>query len=160
MALPNALGLIFSTMSVANAIVDIPVLRAPLYPATEFNKKRGLHAPAIESVPAYQYRYAEGVRMGHQIIHGATISTLIWSLTSVRTSRYPIFVAMIFEIASLAVAPLLLSVMEEIFSAKRAGDVVSGTEKLIRRQVLRNAFLHVPCMLCCLWAVLQTSSRP
>lgn len=68
--------------------------------------------------------------------------------------------ALAFEIASLAVSPLMLSVMEEILVAKTGAGIKAALEKLMRRQLLRNLLLHVPCMLLCLSAVMRLIARP
>lgn len=155
MALANCLGLIFSTMSVAHAFNDIVEMRALIYPSTEFNKKRGLKAPSLETAPAYHYKYAEGSSKVHICVHAATVGSLIWSLALVQETRRISSAALVFELASLAISPWLLSVMEEIFAARSDRAIGAGLTKLIGRQLVRNAFLHVPCMLCCLMAVMR-----
>jgi hypothetical protein len=159
MALANPLALMFSAMSVAHAFNDIFEMRALIYPAVEFNKKRNLKAPAIDTAPAFHYKYAEGLAMVHMCVHALTICSLIWSLVSTPDTRTLATIALVFDVLSLAVAPLLLSVMEEIFEAKTATSIQSGLEKCMRRQLLRNASLHIPCMLCCLSAVMKAIEK-
>jgi hypothetical protein len=160
MALANALCLIFSTMSVAHANIDIFEMRALIYPSVAFNKKRGLQAPPLETAPAFHYKYAEGAAMVHICVHAITIGSLLWSLSSVPETRRIMWPALAFEIASLAVSPLMLSVMEEILVAKTGAGIKAALEKLMRRQLLRNLLLHVPCMLLCLSAVMRLIARP
>ena len=159
MALANALGLIFSTMSVAHAFNDIVVFRAFIYPSVAFNKERGLQTPPLETARAYQYKYGEEESKIHICVHGITVGSLIWSLVSVSETRRFTWPALAFEIASLAVAPLLMSVVEEIGSAKSATAIKAAIEMLIRRQLVRNLLLHIPCMLFCLSAVMRLMAR-
>ena len=160
MALANALCLIFSTMSVAHANIDIVEMRALIYPSVAVNKKRGLQAPPLETAPAFQNKYNEEAAMVHICVHAITVGSLIWSLYSVPETRRIMWPALAFEIGSLAVSPLLLSVVEEILVAKTGAGIKAAFEKVMRRQLLRNLFLHVPCMLLCLWAIMRLIERP
>lgn len=63
MALANALGLIFSTMSIAHAVIDAVEMMALICPdaSEDFNKQKGLTSPSVETAPALFYRYAAKV---------------------------------------------------------------------------------------------------
>jgi hypothetical protein len=130
MALANTLGLIFATMSVSHAVNDIFEMRALLYPSVDFNKKRALRAPLIETAPAYHYKYAEGTARVHIFFHAVTDGSLIWSLVWISSTRTIASAALIFEVSSLAVSPFLLTTMGDIFSAKTPAGIESGLKKL------------------------------
>ena len=158
MALANPLGLVFATISVTHAVNDIFEMQTLLYPSVDFKKRRGLKAPSIETAPAYLDKYVEEVTKAHIVVHAATVGSLIWSLVSIPSTRTIASAALIFEVSSLAVSPFLLTTMEEILAAKTPAGIEGGLKKVIWQQLARMLFLHLPCLLCCLSAVMRLTA--
>jgi hypothetical protein len=49
--------------------------------------------------------------------------------------------------------------MGDIFSAKTPAGIESGLKKLTWQQLARMSFLHLPCLLCCLSAVMNCTAN-
>ena len=65
------------------------------------------------------------------------------------------FAALFFEVASFAAAPWVMPVLDEIDDADSPEEIETGLGRLIWKQQVRIALAHVPCVLCCLFAITE-----
>ena len=155
MAVPHLLAVIFSTTSVANGLSEVWQFDTYLSEDESLKGQERGAATLLPTFPQFLRAYTGTADKYHTFCHGSTLLSLTWSLVSIQNARIVISTALAFEVASLVLRiSRLLPLVTAVKTANTKSDIEIGIQQIIRTQVVRNFTTHLPCMLCCFYAVM------